>query len=116
MKVFTICLLLFALELATAAPHWVPLIKPGRVPPKLPLYTGTSGPHILGGGPQDDKTAINQVLPFLAPAALAPIAFDLGKPLLKFGTSLGKNAVKRVVCDSTSWLQEYYAGSEEKDA
>ena len=84
------------------------------MPPKFPIFTGTPGPRILGRGPQDDRTAINQVLPFLTPAALGPVALDLGKPLLKFGASLGKNAVKRVVCDSTSWLQEY-AGSEEKE-
>ena len=118
MKVFIICLLLFALEQATAAPRarWLPLTKPaGRVPPRFPLYTGTPGPRILGGGQQDDKTATNQVLPFLPPALAAPVALDLSKPLLKFGASLGKNALKRVVCDSTSWLQEY-AGSEERDA
>ena len=118
MKVFIICLLLFVLELVTAAPSWVPHTKPRRVPLKFPLHTGTPGPRILGGELQSDKTAINQVLPLLTPA-LSPIALNLapalGKPLLDLGASLGKKAVKRVVCDSTAWLQEY-AGSEEKDA
>ena len=107
---------------------WLPMTTPGRVPAsKLPLQTRTPDPRILGGGggggrPQNDETANDQVFPFLAPAALAapvalkvaaPIALDLvGKPLLKY-------AAKRVVCnsaDSQSWVQEYYAGNQEKDA
>ena len=109
---------IFSLHAGTpAAPRrWVPMTKPGRVPAsKLPLQTGTPDPHILlgggggGGGPQNDETANNQVFPL----SLAPAALNLvGKPLLKYG-------VKRVVCnsaDSQSWVQEYYAGNEEKDA
>ena len=102
-----------------ALQRWLPMTRPGRVPAsKLPLQTGTPDPRILlggggGGGPQNDETANNQVFPFLAPAALAapylaPVALDL----------VG-NTVKRVVCnsaDSQSWVQEYYARNEEKDA
>lgn len=88
---------------------------------KFPLHTGIrSGPRILGGGRgelQKDKTAINQILPLLAPAALS-LAPQLAMPLLKLGDSVGKS----VVCDRNSaaddsWIQEYSVGNEEeKDA
>lgn len=112
MKVLIIFFLLFTLGLASAAPRWMPLTVPnkrGRVPSKFPLITGT--PRVLAGGePQNEITAVKQVFPLLAPAALyaAPALGSLG-------ASLGKEIVKHVVCDPDSQLQEY-AGNEERDA
>lgn len=113
MKILIVFLLLFALGLASAAPRWMPMTIPnkhGRVQSKFPLVTGT--PRILGGEPQNDKTAMKQVLPLLtlAPNALqlAPTLFEMGN----FGASLGKEVVKYVICDPDSQLQEY----EERDA
>lgn len=127
MKVFIICLVLvFAAALAAAAPRrWTPMTKPrGSSAPKFPLYTGTPGPRIPGGGElQNEKTAVDQVFPpaalapMLAPAALS-LTPTLGNPLLtlgELGASLGVEAVKHVVCASTLQLQEY-AGNEKRDA
>jgi hypothetical protein len=142
MKILIVCLLLFGLiqELASAAPQPPRLgprprerlrtfKRPGprtSIPAsKFPLHTWTpSGPRILGGGggggePQNDKTAINQVLPLalaLAPT-LTRTALNLAPEVLKLGASLGRS----VLCDrdsvADSWIQEYYAGNEEeKDA
>ena len=97
MKVFVICLLVFALGLASAAPRLFPS-NLGRLSPTFPRITGT--PHtLLGGESQTDKMVTNQVI-----SALAPV---LGH--------LGKEAVKYVVCDHTSRLQEY-TDNEERDA
>lgn len=132
MKVFITCLLVFGLtvqELASAAPRWIPLTKPShKVPaPTFPLHPRPqSGPRILGGGgegePQEDKTAINQVLPaLLAPAALslAPAALnlapELAKPLLNFGASVGRSVLcNRNSAADDSWVQEYSVGNEEE--
>lgn len=98
MKVIIVCLLLFILGLASTAPQLFPS-KFGRLSPTFSGVTGSPRVH-LGGESQTDKIATNQFISALA----APV---LGH--------LGKEAVKYVVCDRTSRLQEY-TNNEERDA
>ena len=97
MKVLIVCLMiiLFALGLTSAAPRQFPM--------KFPL----GKPRNLLGDEQNGKTAMNQVLPALAPL--------LASQLLPLGATVGKKAVQYVVCDRNTQLQEY-ADNEEIDA
>lgn len=116
MKVFITCLLVFGLtvqELASAAPwSWGPttIPKPGSHRLKLPNPRARSGPSILGGGElQKDKTAVNQVLPFLATNP------ELAVPLFNLGASLGRSVLcNRNSAADDSWVQEYSVGNEEE--
>ena len=106
MKVSVFCLLLFVVGLGSAAPRFPSSKFPSRPGMVTPILIGTPR-TLLGGEPQNDKTAMNQVLPLLAPV--------LGSTLLDLGTSVGKNVLKNVVCDPYLQLQEY-ADNEERDA